>query len=307
MSYVPPSLRTAKLDLAPYKICLCSKNYKGSLDIGFNLFSDNMLIQDSSGLILPSVILILLLITLFAYIIYVINRQKKLAELKNDFINNLTHEFNTPLFSIGLTSNLLLRSESIHHSDKLKGYVELITTEKNRIQEQVDRILRLTAIESGSGIMETEKVDMHNIINRNISGFSTVLAEKKGQIRLNAEATNYYVKGDPVHLFNAISNLIDNAIKYSTKPPEIVVHTGNTGSEILISIQDNGIGMAKSDIGMIFDKFYRVKQGDRHDVKGFGIGLSYVKKIVELHGGSVEVRSTPREGSLFIIHLPVHP
>ena len=221
MSYVPPSLRTAKLDLAPYKICLCSNNYKGSLDIGFNLFSDNMLIQDSSGLILPSVILILLLITLFTYIIYVINRQKKLAELKNDFINNLTHEFNTPLFSIGLTSNLLLRSESIHHSDKLKGYVELITTEKNRIQEQVDKILRLTAIESGGGIMETEKVDMHSIIERNISGFSAVLTEKEVGSELIAEATNYYVKGDSVHLYNAISNLIDNAIKYSTKPPEM--------------------------------------------------------------------------------------
>ncbi|HEX3768332.1 MAG TPA: histidine kinase dimerization/phospho-acceptor domain-containing protein, partial [Puia sp.] len=168
MYYVPPSLRSQKIDHSPYKICLCSNNYKGSLDIGFDLFSDNMLIRDASGLILPSLILILLLIALFAYIISVVNRQKRLAELKNDFINNLTHEFNTPLFSIGLTSTLLARSESVQQSEKLRGYIELITTEKNRLQTQVDKILRLTAVESVNLITEKVNVDMHDIIRQNI-------------------------------------------------------------------------------------------------------------------------------------------
>lgn len=305
MSYIPPSLHSAKMDLAPYKICLCSNSYPGRLDIGFDLFSENLLGQDSSGLILPSVILILLLITLFAYIIYVINRQKILAELKNDFINNLTHEFNTPLFSIGLTSSLLARSDAVYQSDKLKGYVELITTEKNRLQNQVDKILRLTAVESVSGILEKEKVDIEALIEQNLAVFSPVISEKQGSIHFHAAATNHYVEGDPVHLFNALSNLIDNAIKYSVKIPEIVVETRNAGQGMLISIRDNGIGMTKGDIQMIFKKFYRIKQGDRHDVKGFGIGLSYVKQIIELHQGSIEVKSRPGEGSEFIIHLPV--
>jgi len=304
MSFIPPELHSAKMDLAPYKICLCSNSYPGRLDIGFDLYSDNLLGHDSSGLILPSVILILLLITLFAYIIYVINRQKILAELKNDFINNLTHEFNTPLFSIGLTSTLLAKSDAVQQSDKLKDYVELITTEKNRLQAQVDKILRLTAVESVSGILEKEKVDLHALIEQNMVVFSPVITEKGGRFIYKAGAAAHFVQGDPVHLFNALSNLIDNAIKYSVKIPEIVLETRNTGNEMVIIIRDNGIGMSKNDIHMIFKKFYRVKLGDRHDVKGFGIGLSYVKKIIELHHGSIEVNSIPGEGSEFKIHLP---
>jgi two-component system, OmpR family, phosphate regulon sensor histidine kinase PhoR len=305
MYYVPPILRSEKIDHSPYKICLCSNRYKGSLDIGFDLYSENILIGDSSGLILPSVILILLLIALFTYIIYVINRQKRLAELKNDFINNLTHEFNTPLFSIGLTSNLLFRSGHIQQSEKLKGYVELITTEKNRLQNQVDKILRLTEVESVDLIVEKLAVDINELIAQNMAVFLPMMNERGGTISFKADATRHVVKGDPVHLFNAISNLIDNAIKYSGDHPEVVIESWNTETEILISIRDKGIGMNPSDLPLIFNKFYRIKQGDRHDVKGFGIGLSYVKKIVELHKGSIEAQSKAGEGSAFIIHFPI--
>ena len=304
MNYVPAELHNSSIDHSLYKICLCNHKYRATLDLGFNLVSNKMLVQDSSGLIVPSVILILLLIALFAYIIFVINRQKSLAELKNDFINNLTHEFNTPLFSIGLTSNLLARSDAVGQSDKLKGYVELIATEKNRLQTQVDKILRLTAIESGSLILEKEAVDMHQLVKQSIASFTAVIAEKGGTISFNAGAKNHFLRGDKVHLLNALSNLLDNACKYSDKMPDIVVTTSNTGNELIISITDKGIGMNKTEINMIFDKFYRVKHGDRHDVKGFGLGLSYVKKIVELHHGSIEVKSKPGEGSVFIIHLP---
>ena len=303
MYYVSPELRSQKIDHSPYKICLCSNRYKGSLDIGFDLFSDNMLVRDGSGLILPSVMLILLLIALFAYIIYVMNRQKRLAELKNDFINNLTHEFNTPLFSIGLTTNLLSRSEPVQQSEKLKDYVELITTEKNRLQIQVDKILRLTTVESASLITEKENVDIHDLIRQNMAAFLPVVNERGGSIRFKDGATHHVVPGDPVHLYNAISNLIDNAIKYSKNKPDVIIETSNTDREIVISIRDKGIGMNESDLQMIFNKFYRVKQGDRHDVKGFGIGLSYVKKIVELHHGSIDAKSRPGEGSVFDIHL----
>ncbi|HET7001936.1 MAG TPA: HAMP domain-containing sensor histidine kinase [Puia sp.] len=305
MYYVRPDLRSQKIDHSPYKICLCSNNYKGSLDIGFDLFSDNMLMRDTSGLILPSVMLILLLIALFAYIINVVNRQKRLAELKNDFINNLTHEFNTPLFSIGLTSTLLARSELVQQSDKLKGYVELITTEKNRLQTQVDKILRLTAVESARLITEKVDVDIHDIIRQNMAAFLPVVTERGGMISFRAGATHHIVQGDPVHLYNAISNLVDNAIKYSKDEPDVLIETSDAEQEIVISIRDKGIGMNESDLRMIFNKFYRVKHGDRHDVKGFGIGLSYVKKIVELHKGSIEAKSMPGEGSAFNIRLPI--
>ena len=304
MNFVPPGLRSGKLDHSPYKLCLCSNRYKGSLDIGFDLFSDNMLIRDSSGLIFPSMILIMLLIALFAYIIYVIDRQKSLAELKNDFINNLTHEFNTPLFSIGLTTSLLSRSDAVQQSEKLKGYIDLISTEKSRLQVQVDKILRLTSVESVSLILEKDRVDIHALIRQNIEVFLLVIHEKRGTTSFRAGATDYIVQGDSVHLFNAISNLVDNAIKYSNDSPEVFIETVNTETGISINIRDNGIGMSPTDLSLIFKKFYRVKQGDRHDVKGFGIGLSYVKKIIELHNGSVEVRSKPGEGSVFSIHLP---
>ncbi len=128
--------------------------------------------------------------------------------------------------------------------------------------------------------------------------------KEEGRLHVNAGATHHIVSGDPVHLYNAISNLIDNAIKYSKDKPDVIIETSNTDREIVISIRDKGIGMNESDLQMIFNKFYRVKQGDRHDVKGFGIGLSYVKKIVELHHGSIDAKSRPEEGSVFNIHLP---
>jgi len=304
MDFVPGTPHNVKLDQSVYKLCLCTNSFRGSLDIGFDLNSREMLVKDSSGLIVPSVILILLLIALFAYIIFVINRQKSLAELKNDFINNLTHEFNTPLFSIGLTSNLLSRSEAIGQSDKLKGYVELISREKNRLQVQVDKILRLTAIESGSLILEKEALDVHQLVEQAVASFVAIIEGKGGAISFKAGAKNHFLRGDKVHLLNAFSNLLDNATKYSDKIPEIVVASSNAGNDLVITISDKGIGMSKAEIDMIFDKFYRVKHGDRHDVKGFGLGLSYVKKIVELHGGLIEVKSKPGDGSVFSIHFP---
>ena len=306
MNEIPANLHSSEIDHSQYKFCLCLTRNPASLDIGLELQSSEMLTPDSSGLILPSVILILILIALFAYIIYIINRQKRLAELKNDFINNLTHEFNTPLFSIGIASNLLLKSEAVHQSEKLKGYVNLITTEKNRLLTQVYKILRLTAIESGGLILEKETVDMNSIIEQAIAGYRTAIEEKNGTIVFRKEGEPGLLTGDRVHLLNAISNLLDNAVKYSDRNPDIQITTANNDGGFIIIINDNGIGMTKADADMVFNKFYRAKKGDRHDVKGFGLGLSYVKKIVELHHGSVTVDSEPGKGSVFSIHLPYH-
>ena len=168
------------LDSASYKICLCTRSFAPyRLDIGFSFPGINKyLIKDNSWLIVPSFLLILLLIALFIFIIRIINKQKTLAELKNDFINNLTHEFNTPLFSIGLTSKMLLSAEEINSSSRLKKYIELINTEKNRLQVQVDKMLQLTAIESGSLLLEKSPVDINKVIEKNIAGFTGAIEEK---------------------------------------------------------------------------------------------------------------------------------
>lgn len=304
MNFVPPDEHNPAIDNAQYKVCLCNNDFPLRLDVGFNLLESASMGLGTSALVWPSVILIFLLIAVFAYAIYVINRQKKLAELKNDFINNLTHEFNTPLFSIGITGNLLLRSEPVQQSNKLKEYVELIQKEKGRIQTQVDKILQLTALESGAVPMEKQKLDMHQLIEEAMESFAMVIAEKGGSVRFVPAAGEHLVLGDKLHLFNALANLLDNACKYSASPPEISIGTKNDGRDMLVSIADRGIGISSPDKKMIFRKFYRVKQGDRHDVKGFGLGLSYVKKIVELHGGSVEAETPDGKGAVFVIRLP---
>lgn len=296
---------SSKLAKSDYKLCLCRFFPRHTVDMGFTFVGLNKyLVKDSSGLIIPSMVLLLLLISLFAYIIFIINRQKTLAELKNDFINNLTHEFKTPLFSIGLTSRLLLETDVIKQSDKLKNYVGLIGTENNRLGTQVDKILQMAAIESGNVILEKNMTDMHRVIERNISSFTQVVNEKGGSISFLPLAKNHVVMGDEVHLSNVISNLLDNAYKYSGEGPRIVVTTRNQGQYIRIEVKDNGLGIDKHSIKQIFDKFYRVNQGDVHNVKGFGLGLSYVKKITEMHSGKIEVHSRRGEGSVFIIDLP---
>jgi signal transduction histidine kinase len=308
MNFVPPENHIRALDEAQYKICLCNNKNPVSFDIGLNLADQHFLHGASfPGLVWPSVILIILLIALFSYAIYVINKQKKLADLKNDFINNLTHEFNTPLFSIGITSNLLARSAQIGDSEKLRGYVELIDKEKDRIQNQVDKILQLTALQSGTTVMENEPVDLHSLLKDAMESFRESVAARNGHLQLQASASRAVVPGDRVHLLNALNNLLDNACKYSEGPPEIAITTANENNVLVIRIADKGIGMSKAEQTMVFDKFYRVKQGDRHDVKGFGLGLSYVKKVAELHRGSIQVISSPGAGAVFIIRLPYPP
>lgn len=304
-------MRSVRSDLSKsdYLVCLC--NYLPdtryhAIDVGFSISGLNdYLIKDTSGLVIPSMVLLILLIALFSYIIVIINKQKSLAELKNDFINNLTHEFKTPLFSIRLTSKLLSKSPAIAESEKLKSYVDLIGTENLRLQAQVDKILQMAAIESGNLIMEKKAVDAHQVVQKNISAFRAAIEEKGGAISFHPGATKFTCIADEVHFSNVISNLIDNAYKYSNNPMIITITTSNTDGHLIIEVKDNGIGMDETSQRMIFDKFYRVKKGNVHDVKGFGLGLSYVKKIVGMHGGTIHVDSKPGAGTIFRIQLPL--
>lgn len=299
-------LAPTNLSESAYLVCLCNyiPSYH-SLDVGFTVQGVNeYLVKDTSGLVIPSLILIALLITLFGFIIVIINRQKTLAELKTDFINNLTHEFKTPIFSIGLTSKLLAKSPAIAESEKLSSYVDLITAENARLQSQVDKILQMSAIESGNLVPDKKPVDVHHLIEKNIATFRPAIEERGGAITFHAGAAKHIVPADELHLSGIISNLLDNAYKYSGKVPSITVSTANENGKLRLEVTDAGIGMDENALQMIFDKFYRVRKGDVHDVKGFGLGLSYVKRMVELHGGEIKVKSKPGEGTTFIILLP---
>lgn len=294
------------IDEADYSICVCSNSRPHSLDMGFSFINlQQHLVTNSSGIIILCALVLLLLIGIFSYSFYVIHKQKSIAELKNDFINNLTHEFKTPIFSIGLTSGLLMKSEDIAKSDKLKSYVGLINAENSRLRVQVDKILQMTAIDSGNVILEKKLLDIHRIIEKNVAGFSPIIEESGGTISFHPGAERFMVYGDEVHLFNTISNLLDNSYKYSGDQKKIIVSTRNVNHNIIIEVKDNGIGIDKESLRMIFDKFYRVPQGDLHDVKGFGLGLSYVKRIVEMHHGHIEVQSEPGVGTTFSIYLSV--
>ncbi|MGF1670905.1 MAG: sensor histidine kinase, partial [Balneolaceae bacterium] len=257
-------------------------------------------------LLVLSILFILMVCAGFGYVILTINRQKKLSELKNDFINNLTHEFKTPIFSISLASKLLGRSEEINSSEKLNKYLNLIHNENNRLRTQVDKVLQMALIDSGNFHLNRKEVDIHAIIEQVCDAFSVMIEEKEGSIRLQLGAENKLLYADEAHLANLIYNLVDNGIKYSSGPPDITVATADTNEGLCLVIKDKGIGMDEHIQKHVFDKFYRARNGDLHEVKGFGLGLSYVKSIVKAHKGLIRLNSTKNAGSEFIITLPIN-
>jgi len=249
-----------------------------------------------------SLLFIALLIGCFVFAFHLIRSQKKVSEIKNDFINNLTHEFKTPIFSISLAVKTLReRTESTANIHK---YLEVIRKENNRLKTQVNKILQIALIDSGKFELDKSKIDLHNMIKEVVKRFELILSDKNATINLNLKAKNHFINGDLLHLSNLIYNLIDNSIKYSDINPEIIVKTSNTANGIYLIIRDNGLGMDADTQKYIFDRFYRAHTGNVHDVKGFGLGLSYVKKIVEVHNGHIKLESSPQKGTEFSIVFP---
>ena len=253
-----------------------------------------------------SVMFILILAVCFGYVIVTIRRQKKLSEMKNDFINNLTHEFKTPIFSISLATKLLGKSEEVGSSPKYSSYLNLITNENKRLRAQVDKVLQMSLLDSANFNLSRKKVDLHSLIDQVCDTFSVILEEKGGKIHKQLEAENPELYTDETHLSNVIYNLIDNGIKYTADQPEITIATSDTGDGLCLRVKDNGIGIDREAQKHIFDKFYRVQTGDVHDVKGFGLGLSYVKRIVDAHRGLINLNSNKNDGTEFTITLPVN-
>ncbi|TXB64791.1 HAMP domain-containing histidine kinase [Vicingus serpentipes] len=246
--------------------------------------------------------IILIIIIFFAYTINVILKQKRLSEIKNDFINNITHEFKTPISTISLSADVLLQPNL--SPERLKNYAKIIKDENNRLKNQVDKVLQLATLEKDKLKLENEKLDLHEIINDSIKSFELLAKQQKGKIVSNLTASKFIIYGDRVHISNILYNLIDNAIKYSPEKPKIEIATNSTDEHIEISVKDNGLGIPEQSQKNIFEKFYREPTGNRHDIQGYGLGLNYVKAIVEAYKGKIKLISKEGEGSTFVIKLP---
>jgi two-component system phosphate regulon sensor histidine kinase PhoR len=249
-----------------------------------------------------SSVVILVIIIFFSYTINVILKQKRLSEIKNDFINNITHEFKTPISTIQLSANMLLQENICENKKRLKHYAEIIKEENQRLKLQVDKVLQLATLEKDKLKLETNEVDLHEIIHKSVSSFELLLKEKNGIITTHLQASRHTMKADKIHLTNVFYNLIDNAVKYSAGQPVITIKTENPSpNKIMITISDNGIGIKKENLKHIFDKFYRESTGNIHNVKGFGLGLHYVKTIIDAYNGKIQVHSTEGKGTTFVI------
>lgn len=256
-------------------------------------------------LLSSSIILIIAIIWAFIYTIQTIFKQKKLSEIKNDFINNMTHELKTPISTISLACEALSDPDLNTNNEIKSNYLNMINQENKRLGLLVENVLKSALWDSGELELKKEKVNAHEIIDNVLSNFMIKIQKKNGKINKSFDAETPFVYVDKVHFTNVIYNLIDNALKYTLDDPEIDVFTGNEKDYFILKICDNGIGLSKEDQTKIFEKFYRVPTGDIHNVKGFGLGLNYVKALIEKHNGEILVKSDLGKGSCFTIKLPV--
>lgn len=258
----------------------------------------------SYTMLIPSLVLSLILILCCALTIFIIFRQKRLSKIKNDFINNMTHEFKTPISTISLASQMLQDNSVTTTAASINQMAKIISDESRRLSYQVEKVLQMAIFNEGRLKLKLKAINLHHIIENLMPNFTIRVEDRKGSTYQHLDASEDLVMLDEVHIGNLISNLLDNAIKYSSDSPEISISTRNKDKGIVIAITDNGIGISKEDQKMVFERFFRVHTGNVHDVKGFGLGLSYVKRIADAHGGHVSVDSSLGKGTKFEVYLP---
>jgi two-component system, OmpR family, phosphate regulon sensor histidine kinase PhoR len=285
------------------------------------LFTDNMLQQDLKlSVIFPertnyvlgsmlwilggSMLFSLFILATFALSLYFIIRQKKISEMKSDFINNMTHEFKTPIATISLAADTITNSKVINDENSVRHFIGMIKKENSRMNKKVETILQIASLDKKEIEFKFESVSLHTIIEHTIETIEIQVHQRNGKINVNLNAEDATVYGDFEHLTNLVSNLLDNALKYSPERPEITVTTKNKEKGIVFTVEDKGIGMTKAVQSKIFERFYRQSSGNVHDVKGFGLGLNYSRSIIEAHKGNITVTSEPGKGSRFEIYLP---
>lgn len=255
------------------------------------------------GIWLFSSTILLVVIIFFAYTIWVILKQKRLSEIKNDFINNMTHELKTPISTISASAELLKVGNLDDHPEKRNRYYQIIGDESNRLKLQVEKVLQMAQFDRSDIDLNLAPHDAHELIRKAAASVRILLDERKGDIAFHFHATDPFIEVDELHFTNIIRNLLDNAIKYCTDAPQIEVSTEDGSKELIIQIRDNGIGIRPSHRKQVFEKFYRVPTGNVHDVKGFGLGLYYVQSLITAHNGNVDVTSNG-DGSTFTLRFP---
>lgn len=249
--------------------------------------------------------ILLFVIVFFSFALFIILRQRRLSEVQKDFINNMTHEFKTPISTIAIASETISNPAIISTPERLFTYSGIIHEEAARLNMQVERVLQTVKAERGEFQLNKEKIDLHELIRKIVESFNITAKSNQGEIKLELLATDHEIMADKHHLTNVIFNLLDNAVKYSNTSPLITVSTVNETNRLWFSVSDKGIGIKKEYIGKIFDKFFRVPSGNIHKVKGFGLGLSYVKIITKIHHWKIKVKSEPGKGSVFTIIMPI--
>ena len=252
-----------------------------------------------------SAALLLVILGCFYVAVSTILKQKKLAEIKNDFVNNMTHEFKTPISTIALAVGMAEeQTQTQPEPARLKRYLKIIGDENKRLGEHVEKVLQMALLERGAIRLNLTTVNIHDTIEKVLNSIGVQLEQRQGEVELEFEATQEYIEADELHLTNILYNLIDNANKYSSNRPHLHIGTRNDDAGLYVRVGDQGQGMGKEQLSRIFEPFYRVPTGNRHDVKGFGLGLSYVKKMTEVHGGRISAESQLGRGSTFEIFLP---
>ncbi|HEX6915368.1 MAG TPA: HAMP domain-containing sensor histidine kinase [Chitinophagaceae bacterium] len=263
------------------------------------------LYQSLTGMIVGAVAFTIIILAAFYITVRTLLVQKKLSEIKSDFINNMTHEFKTPLATISLAVDALKNEKVQHDPEKMQYFSGIIKEENRRMNKHVETILQAALMDKQELKLNFKPLHAHEIISRVVDNFRLQLEEKQGRIELTLSAREDMVNADEVHFTNLVSNLIDNAIKYSKDQLYIRVYTHCTHRHFILRVEDNGIGMSKESVKRIFEKFYRAHTGNIHNVKGFGLGMSYVKTVVDAHRGKIKVESTLGKGSIFTVEMPI--
>jgi two-component system phosphate regulon sensor histidine kinase PhoR len=252
-----------------------------------------------------SAILILVILGVFWYTIQTILKQKKVSEIKNDFINNMTHELKTPIATIGLACEALTDKDLTRTDSMVDSFVGMINDENKRLGTLVENVLKSAVFDKGELALKKEQIDLFQLVDEVVQSMNIQAKSKGGLIKIDPMLNNVFLQADPMHITNVMYNLLDNAIKYSQNAPTVVVNITENNNNVIVSVKDQGVGISQDNQKRIFDKLYRVPTGNVHNVKGFGLGLSYVKAIVEKHDGSIAVRSTLGQGTNITIIIPI--
>jgi two-component system phosphate regulon sensor histidine kinase PhoR len=239
----------------------------------------------------------LLAIIFYTYSLIILLKQKRLSEMQKDFINNMTHEFRTPISSIRIAADVIANHPNVRDNGRLARYTDIVKTQNERLSEQVQKVLQIAKLEKKDVFLQKERIDLHELIGEVLSQMQVKIRGKKGQILKRLMASDQQIMADPFHLSNVLFNLLDNAIKYSANKPEIEVATTDHDNQIELIVRDHGIGISKEHMQHIFKKFYRVPTGNLHNAKGFGLGLFYTKTICDAHGWKIDFKSGEQNGT----------